>query len=68
MLFGKKTVGLALAGLAIYAWYQYSKMSEEEKKEMVDNIKDKGKKIFDSVKGKVASDGQPFAEGASYAG
>lgn len=68
MLFGKKTVGMALAGLAIYAWYQYSKLSAEEKKEMVDNLKTKGKKIFDSVKGKVAGDGQPFAEGASYVG
>jgi len=61
---GKKTLGFALAGLAVYAWYKYAQLSAEEKKEMVDNLKDKGKKIFDTVKTKVSGNGQPFAEGA----
>ena len=65
----RKTLGFALAGLAAYAWYQYAKLSAEEKKELVDNFKDKGKKILDSVKSakdKVAANGQRLAEGAAY--
>jgi hypothetical protein len=65
MLLGKKTLGLALAGLAIYAWYQYSKLSAAEKKEMLDNIKNKGKKMFDSIKGKAQANGKAFTEGVT---
>ena len=65
MLIGKKTLGFALAGLAVYAWYKYAQLSAEEKKEMVDNIKDKGKKIFDSIKGKAEANGKAYAEGAT---
>jgi hypothetical protein len=68
MLLGKKTLGFALAGLAVYAWYKYAQLSDQEKKEMVDNLKSKGKKILDSVKSKVSSDGQPYSEGAPYVG
>ena len=38
---------LILAGVAgAVGYYMYSKMSEEEKKEMVDNLKQKGKKLY----------------------
>ena len=49
MLLGKKPAGLILAGLAAYAWYKYSKMNEAEKRDLVNNIKEKGKKIFGSM-------------------
>jgi hypothetical protein len=65
MILGRKTLGFALAGLAVYAWYQYSKLSAEEKKEMVDNIKNKGKKMFDSIKGKAEANGKAYAEGVT---
>lgn len=41
------TGGLVLAGLAAYAWYKYSRMSEQEKASMVDNLKEKGQKLYD---------------------
>ena len=34
---------LILAGLAAYGYYKYSKMNEEQKR----NLKEKGKKLFD---------------------
>ncbi|HEX6181097.1 MAG TPA: hypothetical protein VFZ47_07595 [Chitinophagaceae bacterium] len=45
MLSGK-AVGLLLAGLAGYAAYKFSKMSPQQKKDMTDNLKNQGKKIF----------------------
>ncbi len=39
--------GLILAGLAAYAYYKYSKMSEEEKRKLADNLKEQGKKFYD---------------------
>jgi len=42
-----KLPGLILAGLAAYAWYKYSKMSEDEKRNLVSNLKQKGKKMYD---------------------
>ena len=39
---------LILAGIAgAVAYYMYSSLSEGEKKEMVDNLKQKGKKLYD---------------------
>lgn len=38
---------LLLTGAAAYAAYKYSKMSETEKKELLDKFKQKGKKIYD---------------------
>ena len=38
---------LLLAGLAAFAWYKYSKMSEQEKKDLVGGWKEKGKKLYD---------------------
>ena len=42
-----KFSGLILAGLAAFAWYKYSKMSPDQKRNLVNNVKEKGKKIYD---------------------
>ncbi len=49
MLQNKKsgTGALVLAGLAAFAYYKYSKMSEEQKRDLVGGLKEKGKKLFD---------------------
>ena len=49
---------LLLAGLAAYAVYKYSRMSSDEKKTLVNNLKTKGKKIYDRYvpNGKMAED------------
>lgn len=39
--------GLLLAGLAAFAYYKYSKMSEQDRKNLVGNLKEKGKKLYD---------------------
>jgi hypothetical protein len=38
---------LLLAGLAAFAYYKYSKMSEQEKKNLVGGWKEKGQKLYD---------------------
>ena len=38
---------LALAGLAAWGYYKYSKMSEEQKKNLVSDLKQKGQKFYD---------------------
>jgi lipopolysaccharide export system protein LptC len=39
---------LILAGIAgAVAYYLYSQMSEEEKTDMVDKVKEKGKQVYD---------------------
>jgi hypothetical protein len=71
MLFGKKSLGLVLAGLAAYAWYKYSQMDEDEKRDLVNNMKEKGKKIFGSImpgKEATSANGQAYGQGAQYAG
>lgn len=47
MLQNKKTGGLLLAGLAALAYYKYSKMSDEQKKNIVGDLKTKGQKLYD---------------------
>ena len=39
--------GLLLAGLAAFAYYKYSKMSQEDKDNLVSGIKEKGQKLYD---------------------
>lgn len=41
---------LLLAGAAAFAYYKYSKMSEDEKRDLVGNIKNKGRKMYDEGK------------------
>lgn len=38
---------LVLAGAAAFLYHKYSKMSDSEKKDMVNNLKSKGKKLYD---------------------
>ncbi len=38
---------LLVAGLAAYAYYKYNKMTEEEKRTMVNDVKQKGQKLYD---------------------
>ena len=38
---------LLLAGAAAFAYYKYSKMSEEQKRNLGNTIKEKGKKFYD---------------------
>jgi hypothetical protein len=40
---GRKGLGLLLAGLAAYGYYKYSKMNDQQKRD----LKEKGKKFFD---------------------
>ena len=41
------TGGLLLAGIAALAYYKYSKMSSEEKENLVWDLKAKGQKLYD---------------------
>jgi hypothetical protein len=43
----KEKFRLGIAGIAAYAWYKYSQLSEDEKRDITNNIKEKGKKILD---------------------
>ena len=45
-MFGKKTA-LVLAGVAAYAYYKYSQMSEEEREKLMDDLKEKGQKLYE---------------------
>ncbi len=38
---------LLLAGAAAFAYYKYSKMSADEKRNLVGDLKNKGKKFYD---------------------
>lgn len=42
-----KTLNLLLAGAAAYGYYKYSKMNDAQRKDLVNNLKDKGKKLYD---------------------
>ena len=42
-----KNGSLLLAGLAAFAYYKYSKLSAEEKKDLTGTLKQKGQKLYD---------------------
>ena len=42
---------LLLAGAAAYAYYRYSKMSAEQKRDLTNNLKNKGTQILDQFRG-----------------
>ena len=47
---GKKKMGLGgliLAGAAAFAYYKYSKMSEQEKSNLLGSLKDKGQRFYE---------------------
>ena len=79
MLQNRKSTGaFLLAGLAAYAYYKYSKMSDDQKKNIVGDLKEKGKKLYDQYAPQEVKDifenkggGQPnnnFGNGSSYTG
>jgi hypothetical protein len=39
--------GVILAALAAFAYYKYSKLTEEQKRDLVNNLKQKGQKLYD---------------------
>ena len=41
------TGSLLLAGIAAFAYYKYNQMSEQQRKDLVNNWKDKGQKLYD---------------------
>ncbi len=43
----KKFPVLIIAGIAAFLYYKYSKMSADEKKDIVNNLKQKGKQLYD---------------------
>ena len=73
--YGKGPGALLLAGIAAFAAYKFSKMSPEQRKDLVGNLKEKGRKIFGqfmpgnktSTSGATAN-GQHFGEGSQYTG
>lgn len=69
--YGKSSGGLLLAGIAAFAAYKFSRMNAQQKKDLVDNLKDKGRKIFGQFTGNKSSsgttaNGQHFGEGSQY--
>ena len=69
---------LLAAGLAAFAYYRYSKMSEEEKQTLVSDLKDKAQNLYDQyapaeLKDLFAKKGPSnakshFGEGGGYTG
>jgi hypothetical protein len=42
-----KIGALIVGGAAVIAYYMYNKLSAKEKKDIVDNLKQKGKKLYE---------------------
>ena len=67
---------LLAAGLAAYAYYKYSKMSDEQKQNLVGDLKEKAQNLYDQympaeikdmfAKKGPASAGSRFGEGGGY--
>ena len=72
--YGKSPGALILAGLAAFAYYKYNKMSPQQRQDMVNNLKEKGRKIFGQFGGQKqqaqpsTANGQHFGEGSHYTG
>lgn len=72
------TGALLAAGLAAFAYYKYSKMSEDQKRNLVSDLKDKAQNLYDQyvpaeVKDLFAKKGfgaseSSFDEGSTYTG
>jgi len=61
--------GLLLAGLAAFAYYKYSRLSTEEKQDLISNLKERGKKLFGQVSQATESfANNKFDQGTQYAG
>ena len=67
---------LLLAGAAAYAYYKYSKMTPEQRKSLVGNLKQKGKDLMDEYlpgsmksgfnRGATASANDRYGDGNDY--
>jgi hypothetical protein len=58
--FAKSPATLLLAGAAAFAYYKYSKMSPQQKKDLVGGLKDKATKLFEQFGGsKQTQNGAP---------
>ena len=66
----KNPIGLALAGLAAYAAYKYSKMTDQQKRDLANTLKEKGRKIFGSLvpESKSQPSSQGFSPNSNYPG
>ena len=62
--FGAPAGGLLLAGLAAFAYYKYSRLTPEEKQDLVGNLKEIGKKLF----GQFAGNKNSQLQGSQYMG
>lgn len=51
LLRNKKSTGLVLAGIAAFAYYRYTRMTEEERSKLVDSITNAGKDFFGKFMG-----------------
>ena len=40
---------ILLAALAAFAYYKYSKLTEEQKRDLMNNLKQKGQKLYDQI-------------------
>ena len=61
--------GLLLAGLAAFAYYKYSKLTTQEKQDLVSNLKERGRKLFGQVNQMTESfTNNKFDQGSQYAG
>jgi hypothetical protein len=38
---------LLLAGLAAFAYYKYSRLTQDQKRELANNVKQKGRQLYD---------------------
>ena len=57
--------GLLLAGLAAFAYYKYSKLTVQEKQDLVSNLKERGRKLFGQAKDMYNN---KFEQGSMYTG
>ena len=64
--FGKSPATLLLAGAAAFAYYKYSKMSPQQKKDLVDGLKNKANKLFGQfMPGNKKNNGEEYAGAAN---
>lgn len=56
--------GILLAGLAAFAYYKYSRLTPEEKQDLVGNLKERGRKLV----GQLAGNKNNEFQGSQYMG
>ena len=67
--YGAPVGGLLVAGLAAFAYYKYSKLTPEAKSDLVNNLKERGKKLVSQVTGKQnVFQNNAFDQGSQFSG